>query len=111
MKIEQRQVNDIPILALHGRFDAMTSEHLEERLKSVIDGGARNICLDLNAVEFISSSALRVLLTSLKEVKKNEGIIVLAAMPSHVREVFDLAGFLELFAVQETCEEALKIFE
>ena len=111
MKIDERIINDIPVLELSGRFDALTSEHLDERLSSVIESGARNICLDCTAVEFISSSALRIMLSGLKKVKRNQGTIVLAAMPDHVKEVFDLAGFLELFTVHDTRADALQMFK
>jgi anti-sigma B factor antagonist len=111
MKIEEKNIKDIPVLKLYGRFDSLTSEHLEERLTSVIEAGASNICLDCQEVEFISSSALRILLSGLKKVKRNQGTIVLAAMSDQIKEVFDLAGFLELFAVHNTCEEALMMLQ
>ncbi len=111
MKIEQHFVNHVPVLELSGRFDALTSEHLEESLSAVISDGASHICLTCREVEFMSSSALRVLLAGLKKVKRNQGSIVLAALPDHIKEVFELAGFLELFVVHETYESAIKSIE
>lgn len=111
MKIEQHYVKNIPVLELAGRFDALTYGHFSERLNSVIDSGASHVCVNCGAVEFISSSALRVLLAGLKKVRKKQGSIALAAVPDHIREVFDMSGFLELFTIHHSNEDAVMVLQ
>jgi anti-sigma B factor antagonist len=53
---------------------------------------------------------LRVLLASLKNVRKREGDIKLACMKPYIKEVFDIAGFSQLFSIYDLEDVAIKAF-
>jgi anti-sigma B factor antagonist len=66
--------------------------------------------LNLEKMEYISSSGLRVFLAQLKKVRKQQGDIKLACMKPYIKEVFDIAGFTQLFNIFENEDNAIKNF-
>ena len=94
-------------ISLNGRLDASSSHAVLEALNDKALSGICNIIMDFTQLNYISSSGLRVLLMTTKELKARNGRLVIFGMNSHVREVFDLAGFLSYFQIVATRKEAL----
>jgi serine/threonine-protein kinase RsbW len=101
----------VTVLPLSGRMDAQTGPDIKARAQELIEQGTRHLLIDLSAVEFLSSSGLRTLLLIRKELLILGGELRLAAPQPHVREVFDLTGFAQVFALHDTVEEARLAFE
>ena len=108
MELAEKKSGDISILALTGRLDAYSATEVEKKLDGVIQTGCVKMVLNLEGLEYISSSGLRVFLSQLKKVRKQQGDIKLACMKSNIKEVFDIAGFTQLFNIFET-EDAANI--
>ncbi len=108
MEIEEKDAGRVKILALSGRLDAYSSNEVERTINSLIEGGCQNLVVNFEDVEYISSSGLRVMLGSLKRLKKTQGDLKLACLKPYVQEVFDIAGFTQLFAIYEHEEDALR---
>jgi len=102
-----KNVNDIRVVALIARFDAYSARDVETALQGMIDGGAKKIVCDFSGTEYISSAGLRVLLSAAKILRKSGGKIALSGMKPYVREVFETAGFTQLFPIFESEEKAL----
>ena len=110
MQINQKEEKGIHILSLDGRFDAHSAGDIEKELNLAISKGARKLLLDMDSVEYISSAGLRVLLAVAKKLKKEEGEIKLCCLKPYVKEVFDIAGFTQIFKIYDTTEEAIQGF-
>ena len=108
MELTEKKSGDISILVLTGRLDAYSATEVEKKLDAVIETGCVKLVLNLEGLEYISSSGLRVFLSQLKKVRKQQGDIKLACMKPYIREVFDIAGFTQLFNIFET-EDAANI--
>jgi len=108
MEITQDQQEKITILNLNGRLDTLSSNILSTKLNQVIEGSSQHLLLDLDQLDFISSSGLRVLLATAKQMKGLKRKLALAALQDRVKEVFDIAGFTMLFSIHGSKEEALK---
>ena len=61
----------------------------------------------MDQLEYVSSSALRVFLMTLKTLKKKNGRFVLFGLQPQIREVFDISGFLDLFQIYTHRKEVL----
>jgi len=83
---------------------------VESKLNSLIDAGQARLVVSLDKLEYISSSGLRVLLATLKKVRKQQGDIRLACLKSNIKEVFDISGFTQLFNISDTEETAVDSF-
>lgn len=53
----------VPVTVLHvaGEVDASSYEQLQQAAQQAVDGGARDLLLDLGSVKYISSAGLRAL--------------------------------------------------
>lgn len=111
MQISVTPSDSHAIIALAGRLDMASSPEVLESLNAQIDAGRLHIVLDLTSTDYISSSGLRVLLMAQKRLTASGGYLLLCGINAYVREVFDVAGFMSLFAVysdQKSALEALK---
>lgn len=106
--MEIKTVLDAKIIMIIPRVDASNAKQVETELTELVNSGSKKIVCNFSNNEYISSAGLRVFLSTLKMLKKNEGQIVLCAMQSYVQEVFDMAGFSQLFTIYGTEEEAIK---
>ncbi len=110
MQISRKEEKGIHIFSLDGRFDAHSAGDVEKELNLTISKGARKLLLDMDGVEYISSAGLRVLLAAAKKLKKEEGEIKLCCLKPYVKEVFDIAGFTQIFKIYDTTEKAIQEF-
>ena len=107
MNIEQQRHEDILILRPQGRLDSSSSPEFERLLTEQLDAGSQRLVLDFSRLDYISSAGLRVVLLAGKKLRASKGQIALASLQDMVREVFDMSGFLTLFTVTNTVDEAL----
>jgi anti-anti-sigma factor len=96
----------IPVLMVSGRLDASTVSILEHSMLRSLLTGAKVIIIDMGEVTYISSSGLRVLLSTRRQVRERGGDVVLCTLSPNVRDVFDMVGFTVLFRVCGSLDEA-----
>lgn len=83
---------DVLTLTLEGRLDTTTAPELQDALLPAFEEN-KNVVLDFQAIEYVSSAGLRVLLMGAKKAKAMGGSQTLIHVPGEVREVFELTGF------------------
>jgi anti-sigma B factor antagonist len=110
MEIIERKIGSVSVVALSGRLDAYVSNNVEQKLNALVDAAEVRLVVSLERLDYISSSGLRVLLASLKKVRKRDGDIKLACMKPHIKEVFDVAGFSQLFSIYDLEDVAVQAF-
>ena len=99
MEISETEKGNVNVIQLSGRLDASSSADVELQLNALIDAARVRLVINLEQLDYISSSGLRVLLATLKKVRKQEGDLMLACLKPYVKEVFDIAGFTQLFKI------------
>jgi serine/threonine-protein kinase RsbW len=102
--------DDVVVMALHGRVDAITSPKISAQVREHIAAGARYLLIDLSEVNFLSSSGLRALLLIRKDLMTQGGELRLCALQPQVHEVFSITGFTQVFAIHTTQDEARAAF-
>ena len=108
MDIKSRKENNITVVTVTGRMDAVTSPDFEKSLSEMIARGESTFVINLSALEYISSAGLRCILSTAKQLKNKNGTIIFAGLQGAVEEVFKISGFHTLFKVFDTEEKALK---
>jgi anti-sigma B factor antagonist len=111
MEIIENKVGQISILCPIGRLDAYAANEVERKLNEMIDTAHVLLVVNLEKLEYISSSGLRVLLAALKKTRKQQGDVRLACLQPYVKEVFDIAGFTQLFKMFDKEEDAVSSFK
>lgn len=110
MDITTRQHKRCVAVAVSGRIDGATAPEFESSLTELTGQGTRNIVLDMSEVEFLSSSGLRVLLTTRKSLGKVGGRLALAQPSQRVTDTLDIAGIDILFDTYPDREGAIASF-
>lgn len=96
MELSSRQLGPVRILAVQGRLDHAQAKAFEAALAPHLAEcrtGGSPLVLDLSGVGYISSVGLRALLLAAKQVKAQQGQIVVAALTPIVTEVFQVSHF------------------
>ena len=106
MEITHEIKDGIVFVKMIGRLDAATAANAEETMKEILDGHVKRLLFDLSGLEYLSSGGLRVLLGVMKAIKVKEGKLVLCALNSHVKEIFEVSGFHALIPIADTVETA-----
>jgi len=98
MTIEKMRNNNELTVSLEGRLDTVTAPSLEEELKANLDG-VQELVLDFQALEYISSAGLRVLLMAQKTMNK-QGSMVIRNVNETIAEVFEITGFADMLTIE-----------
>ncbi len=110
MEIDTKKVDCATVVSISGRMDAVTTPDVESRLRQLITSGEKQLVINLQQLDYISSAGLRALLATAKRLKAEQGDIAFAHLEGHVREVFEISGLYSVFKVFDTTDAALKQF-
>jgi len=78
------------------KIDIETSRQLWVFLTTLITGGAKKIIVDLKKVSQIDSGGISTLISATKQIRKNNGDLVLARVNESILNILDVVG-LEAF--------------
>ena len=98
MTIQTIKNEDALTVSVTGRLDTTTSPELDEELKKSLDG-IRDLTMDLEGLEYISSAGLRILLSTQKTMNQ-QGTMKLINVSSMVMDVFEVTGFADILAIE-----------
>ncbi|MCX5811346.1 MAG: STAS domain-containing protein [Proteobacteria bacterium] len=108
MQIHGKKLGEILVVKpFEKRIDASLSTDLKGRMVDWINNGNKRIVLDLSEVEFIDSSGLGAIVSSLKTIG-NEGYLVICGMNETVKNLFHLTRIDRVFQIFLSEEEAIK---
>lgn len=110
MKITERNINSIQVIAITGRVDVISANDLEVFLNDTVGNNSKMV-FDLSDTEYISSSGLRVFLSALKMIKKRNGEMKLASLQPVIRNILDISGLSNIFAIYHNIKDAMDSFD
>jgi stage II sporulation protein AA (anti-sigma F factor antagonist) len=90
------------LVKVWGVIDTLTAPKLESTIEDLLFRQIYNIVIDLQAVDYISSAGWGTLIAKIREVRLNQGDIVLVGLKPNVHETFQL---LELGGILTTCAD------
>lgn len=100
----------VTILHISGDLDSKSYPDLESKAGEIIAGGARNILLDLQGVQFMGSAGLRAMHGISTQLKNSGGQLKLLNPSDPVARVLKTLGFDQFFDIHATRDAALKSF-
>ena len=100
MKVDINKVNDETIVVIEGRLDTVTAPELDKDLKPLYAENGIKVVLDCQALDYVSSSGLRVILTAYKMLAAKGKKFALRGLKPEVRSVFDLTGFSRILTIE-----------
>ncbi len=107
MQLDQRKAGDALIVTpLEDRLDARVATDFKERMIELIASGNTIIVLDLSKVEFIDSSGLGAIVSSLKRMG-GRGELVVCGLRETTMTLFKLTRMDRVFQVFDSEQQAV----
>ncbi len=107
--LNTKKVGEKLVVYLEGRLDVSVANEVEEELARLIDNeNQKHIILNMDKVEYMSSSGFRACIATLRKLNAQEGTLKLCNIRPSVRRIFDVIELTSLFDIFENESEALK---
>ncbi len=110
MEITERRIEDMDVLVLNGRLDAASAKELKNRVSHLVQENRVKLIVDMENVDFIDSSGLGSLVSSLRVVNERGGDVKVVGLQKQVRSIFELTRLHRIFGIFDDVEAATKSF-
>src|ERR1700733_12039033 len=95
------------VIAVGGEIDVYSAPKLREKLISLVESGSYHLVIDMEAVEFLDSTGLGVLVGGLKRVRAHDGWIDLVCTQGRILRIFRITGLSRVFNIYDSVAEAI----
>ena len=106
LTLATREVDGRAVVAVGGEIDVYTAPKLRDCITELVGAGSYNIVIDLEAVEFLDSTGLGVLVGGLKKVRAHDGSLQLVCNQERLLKIFRITGLAKVFTIHESAESA-----
>jgi anti-sigma B factor antagonist len=106
-RIDVRRGQDRSVLALHGELDLASAPLLEQGLQDLDLGQGDTVVLDLEPLEFVDSTGLRVILSSQERVHSLGGVFAVTRGSPQVQRLLAITRADEHLQVLGSPDELL----
>ncbi|OHD63590.1 MAG: anti-anti-sigma factor [Spirochaetes bacterium RBG_13_51_14] len=112
MNLNIKRVNNVVVVYLAGRLDVHLSAEIEKEINKIIQNEPdTHLLMNLNDVEYMSSSGLRIFVSTMRILKEQKRMLKLCNMNSAVKKIFEVVELMDMFDIFENEDEALKSFK
>jgi anti-sigma B factor antagonist len=98
---------DWTVVSVSGEVDVATAPRLREEIVRAVSQGATSILVDLEAVDFLDSMGLGVLVGALKRVKSHGGEMAIVCTNERLLRIFEITGLQQVFDVRNTVDDVV----
>jgi anti-anti-sigma factor len=106
MELITEKQGAVVVFKLKGRLDALTAPEFEQKCLKWLEAGESCFAVDLGELEYISSAGIRSILFIAKQLKVQDGRLVLSRISGMVEKVFNITGIYSMFPVYASLDEA-----
>jgi anti-sigma B factor antagonist len=92
------------LVAVGGEIDVYTAPRLRDQISDLVSTGRHHIVIDMEAVEFLDSTGLGVLVGGLKKVRAHNGSLELICTQDRLLKIFRITGLAKVFAIHESAD-------
>jgi anti-sigma B factor antagonist len=93
------------IVKLSGELDLSGAPELREALVQVSGGTGREVLVDLDALTFIDSTGISVLVMACKRIRSEGGVFSLSRLSDPVHRLLEVMGILDYLKAPLSAEE------
>ncbi len=109
MEISSRQSYGILVVDMNGRLDSLAAGRAYDEMVRIVKNH-KQVLVNLEKLDFVTSAGLRVLLTAAKLMQAERGQFKLCSANAEVKQVLETCGFNSLISLYPTEAEAFKSF-
>ncbi len=104
LELTNRKLDDADVVAAKGRLDATTLRLFEAHCGGLLRSGCKCVVFDFQELRCLSSDGLRAILGLSRRIHAGGGKLVFTGIHGSIRDMFNIAGFLEVFPVVDRLE-------
>ncbi|MEO6987960.1 MAG: STAS domain-containing protein [Aquihabitans sp.] len=104
LRIDVAEHGDWSVLQIRGEIDIATAPRLREQLISLVNDQRYQLVVDMEAVEFIDSTGLGVLIGALKRVRAHDGDLQVVLTNTRILKVFEITQLDTIFRISPTLD-------
>jgi anti-sigma B factor antagonist len=107
LTLATNEVDGATIIAVGGEIDVYTAPKLRDKITELVADGVYDIIVDMEAVEFLDSTGLGVLVGGLKKVRAHDGSLELICTQDRLLKIFRITGLAKVFVIHDSADGAL----
>lgn len=100
-------VDGVRLIMVDGRITSSNAKDFEVSMGDALGDDPDPVVIDFQALSYISSAGLRVLLLTGRRMKSEKRGLVLCNLQPTIKDVFDMSGLRQVFAVVEQRSDAV----
>ncbi len=105
MKLLITAADKFTCVEIDGRLDTLTSGSFDAEMATTVEETS-HLLIDFSKCSYLSSTGIRSLMVLMKKLAaKEQGKLLLAAVPSGVKHVLEMAGLDKVFTIVESVKE------
>ncbi len=109
MEVFVDEVGSVVVVSVVGELDGHTSPPAQDQILPLIQPGSR-VLLNMTDLSYMSSAGARMMLLIYRQIKANEGDVILAGLIPEIQDMLAATGFLDYFEVAATVDDGLAMF-
>jgi anti-sigma B factor antagonist len=109
-KLKIETVGDVTIVELEGQLDVQQSPEVLHSVSELINSGVVKMIFNLENLQRISSSGIRVFIEAMRNLKDKNGNLKIANMTDSVRRIFKVVEIIDTFEIYNSLDEAIESF-
>jgi anti-sigma B factor antagonist len=111
MNVTRKDIDNLVLLTIVEKDANLTrSDRFKEIVLKEIESGTRNLIISFENVEYLDSSFLGALVAILKNLVPKNGKLVLIALNSDIRNLFELTRLDKIFDLKDSLKSASESF-
>lgn len=107
LSLVTRDTEGVAVVAVEGEIDVYTAPRLRDKISDLVGTGCYQMVVDLEAVEFLDSTGLGVLVGGLKKVRAHGGTLHLVCTQERLLKIFRITGLAKVFAIHDDVASAV----
>jgi len=112
LKTKTRQVDGVAVVDVSGRITlGEETQLLRETVQRVLEGGQKEILLNLGEVSFIDSAGLGELVSAFTSVRNRGGDLKLLKLTTRVHDLLQITKLYTVFDISDDEVAAIKSFQ
>lgn len=110
MNVTMNPVGNVAVVEISGRIDASNSKDFKEKFQSYLENYTHFV-FDMTELEFLDSTGLGAVISSLKNASEAGGDIAIANLQPKPKMLFEITRAHKIFSVHDDVESAIKSFQ
>jgi anti-sigma B factor antagonist len=108
MEVTSKSSDNAIVIYVDGDLTTNSSPVVEAEINEILEGAVTNVVINVEKVNFIASTGLRIILKLGKRLGNEDLQLVVCSMNATTKSVFQMSGFSRMFPIFETEDEALE---